>query len=483
MKQLTCEICGSTDLLKQDGVFVCQTCGTKYSVEEAKKMMIEGTVRIDNSHLVSNYLEMAEAAVDAGNNQEAESYCNKAIEIDPTNYKAWMIKGKAAAWQSSLQNSRVDEGVAAFIKAINNAPDDVKEELIENAKEQIISLSLAMISLRSDRFSKWPDEEEATGFVSDINSISGTVAGFLTQTGVLISREEIMAPIASIINKSVITAWQNVVWPEYYGDPNDSDDRAGKYELQTFIKRVRFCTDLLVIAISLCDDDDEGNITRYENLIFIHKAAIDSCSWKYTLDCGFKRWHVDWCLPTDAKNARREQIRVYETKIAQCKANVKEKKQREAEERNRAYWAEHAEEKRQLESELENLQTVLKELETQLAPFEKEIEALKDRREGKVPSEKEKDTVLAEISRIRQEQGKLGLFKGKEKKALQAQIDELNGRLSTINESIESERKEQQKECNAKIREVEERAKPIRAKIVATQKRINEIKAELTKNR
>ena len=44
MKQLTCEMCGSTDLMKQDGVFVCQSCGTKYSVEEAKKMMVEGTV-------------------------------------------------------------------------------------------------------------------------------------------------------------------------------------------------------------------------------------------------------------------------------------------------------------------------------------------------------------------------------------------------------------------------------------------------------
>ena len=38
MKQLTCEMCGSTELIKQDGFFVCQTCGTKYSVEEAKKM-------------------------------------------------------------------------------------------------------------------------------------------------------------------------------------------------------------------------------------------------------------------------------------------------------------------------------------------------------------------------------------------------------------------------------------------------------------
>ena len=49
MKQLTCEMCGSTDLMKQDGVFVCQTCGTKYSVEEAKKMMVEGTIDVQAS--------------------------------------------------------------------------------------------------------------------------------------------------------------------------------------------------------------------------------------------------------------------------------------------------------------------------------------------------------------------------------------------------------------------------------------------------
>ena len=49
MKQLTCEMCGSTDLIKQDGVFVCQSCGCKYSVEEARKMMIEGTVDVSGS--------------------------------------------------------------------------------------------------------------------------------------------------------------------------------------------------------------------------------------------------------------------------------------------------------------------------------------------------------------------------------------------------------------------------------------------------
>ena len=82
MKQLTCEMCGSTDLIKQDGVFVCQSCGTKYSIEEAKKMMIEGTVavsgtvKIDDTERVKNFFKMASNAYDAGNKQEAENYCN-----------------------------------------------------------------------------------------------------------------------------------------------------------------------------------------------------------------------------------------------------------------------------------------------------------------------------------------------------------------------------------------------------------------------
>ena len=43
MKQFVCEMCGSSDLLKQDGLFVCQSCGTKYTTEDAKKLLVEGS--------------------------------------------------------------------------------------------------------------------------------------------------------------------------------------------------------------------------------------------------------------------------------------------------------------------------------------------------------------------------------------------------------------------------------------------------------
>ena len=34
-----CELCGATSFVKEDGMFTCQSCGTKYSPEEAQKLM------------------------------------------------------------------------------------------------------------------------------------------------------------------------------------------------------------------------------------------------------------------------------------------------------------------------------------------------------------------------------------------------------------------------------------------------------------
>ena len=41
MKKMICEICGSQKIKKDNGVFVCQDCGTEYSLEEAKKLLKE----------------------------------------------------------------------------------------------------------------------------------------------------------------------------------------------------------------------------------------------------------------------------------------------------------------------------------------------------------------------------------------------------------------------------------------------------------
>jgi hypothetical protein len=41
MKKMFCEMCDSTEFVKEDGLFVCQECGCKYPPEEARKLMKE----------------------------------------------------------------------------------------------------------------------------------------------------------------------------------------------------------------------------------------------------------------------------------------------------------------------------------------------------------------------------------------------------------------------------------------------------------
>ncbi|MDE5740834.1 MAG: hypothetical protein K2H90_00125, partial [Oscillospiraceae bacterium] len=58
MKALICEMCGGRDLVKQDGLYVCQNCGCKYSTEEAKKLFeITGKVEIDGISTCEQLLE------------------------------------------------------------------------------------------------------------------------------------------------------------------------------------------------------------------------------------------------------------------------------------------------------------------------------------------------------------------------------------------------------------------------------------------
>lgn len=94
MKALTCEMCGSTNLIKQDGVFVCQSCGTKYSLEEAKKMMVEGTVdvqgtvKVDTSDELKNLYAIARRAKNDNNDENALKYYDMIMVKDPNSWEA-----------------------------------------------------------------------------------------------------------------------------------------------------------------------------------------------------------------------------------------------------------------------------------------------------------------------------------------------------------------------------------------------------------
>lgn len=149
MKQLTCEMCGSTDLIKDGGVFVCQSCGCKYSVEEAKRMMIEGTVdvrgtvQVDNSAFVQKYLANARRAKEKEDWAETEKYYNMVEQNDPNNIEAifYSAYGKA---KSSLVENDIYKRQAVF-KVLANCISliDDKYEIEHREENKVVLQSIA----------------------------------------------------------------------------------------------------------------------------------------------------------------------------------------------------------------------------------------------------------------------------------------------------------------------------------------------------
>jgi len=170
MKKIVCEMCNSTDLVKQDGLYVCQYCGTKYSIEEARKLMVDEdgvvTVKVDDSSKIDNYLAMAQRALDSSNNKEAESYCNKILEVDQSNYRAWIIKSQAAGWQTTLAVPRLDEALSCLEKAINAAPEEELEAVAAEANDIMQNLLLATAMLQLNMITGYPDSNKVREYMN-----------------------------------------------------------------------------------------------------------------------------------------------------------------------------------------------------------------------------------------------------------------------------------------------------------------------------
>lgn len=140
MKQLTCEMCGSSDLIKQDGVYVCQSCGTKYSIEEAKKMMIEGPVdvsgskvKIDSTDALDNLYLLARRAKSSNNYADAAKYYGIIVQQDPNSWEAnfgyiyYTAVGCTIGQIESATNS-VQNSLGSIFKMIDTYEEENKKD-------------------------------------------------------------------------------------------------------------------------------------------------------------------------------------------------------------------------------------------------------------------------------------------------------------------------------------------------------------------
>ena len=188
-------------------------------------------------------------------------------------------------------------------------------------------------------------------------------------------------------------------------------------------------------------------------------------------------------LSDSAVASRNNLIRQYESKVRELKtakerriaaekAEKERKEKEEAKKRFDDYWAEHADDKARLESERKDLQQQIAGLNTtqneQVAALNKEIVA--------IPGQTEIDNLDERIKKLTDEKASLGIFKGKEKKALQEQIDQATAEKKAVQDRMIAAKKEIEGKISAVRSEIQNKIAPL-------QGRVNSISTELTKAR
>ena len=147
-------------MLKQDGYFICQFCGCKYTVEEAKKMMIEGTVdvtgstvKVDNSAFVEKYLNNARRAYLKEDWEEVERYYNMVEQNVPDNIEAVFFSayGKAMLAMTDSEYFKRDQKFEVLKKSIS-VISDYYATTTENKQEVLTKIANAIEKMNSVTF-------------------------------------------------------------------------------------------------------------------------------------------------------------------------------------------------------------------------------------------------------------------------------------------------------------------------------------------
>lgn len=457
MKQLVCEMCGSTDLIKQDGVFVCQNCGTKYSVEEARKMMIEGTVDVQGTVVINRaddaakFRKLALDAFEADNYDEALTYAGRVLEIDCNDYMALYMKGTSTAWKSTTVNLRLKEAILYWTQALENVPVETPEakKLCEDIASDFCSIVIALKSLYIKQVSNMKSLDTNTKAVINLNTfrLSECIKMMIAYNTRLpegdrknsvahcLTKGESELPVRiykEALNKIADNTYSTL---RIYKGSNMSSTCQEKY---------RFHLGSWAMVFGL---DEEDRIEALNHADSVYRRTV-----QVLRECQFTTTSV-----TSTIGQIQDQIKKTEQSLAKKAAEAKAK-------RVKAYWDEHPEEKAELEGKKAKLLEEKKALEARIAEMEESKKS--------VPAVAERAVICQKIDSLAQQKSSLGLFKGKEKKALQEQIDAL-----TV------QRGEQERVIDAQRAEIDKKIAPVKEELEDLQRTISHIDNELTRDR
>lgn len=145
-------MCGASDFIKKDGMFVCECCGAKYAPEEAKKLLLEvegtvdvsgSTVKVDNTSKLENLYAIARRAKNDNNTESAQKYYDLILQEDPTSWEASFYSTYYSAMQTNIA------GIASAATKVSNTLDTtlmmIRDHVPENEQRAAVDEMTARV--------------------------------------------------------------------------------------------------------------------------------------------------------------------------------------------------------------------------------------------------------------------------------------------------------------------------------------------------
>lgn len=387
MLKLVCEVCGASEILKQDSVFVCQSCGCKYSLSEVKSLLKE-----DGSEAVSAGSGVAnQTSENARKVQSLRTLARRAKEQNDS-------KGAADYYQQLLVE--VPNDWEANFYAVFYASHNVVIGQIGEAASRVAATFGDVLRLLGENV---PDAEAQSA-----------------------ARQEILDHVFD---------FETFLIDNAFGHLGSSNDTVAKNLWNWVVPALA-----MVVALGDQLKDVSEDFARAESA---YKRAAEDAR---TIDKGNRmNMNLD-DLQKDLQNPRRYSYVATPTDNFRTIAVTAEAKQKgaaaarehleklERQERTEKYWTEHAEEKVALEAKKEELEQEIDRLSREISSIEKEAEG--------VPGIRERDGILKRRDDLAVQRARLGAFKLKEKKALDKEIDELEQQVFKLNKTIKEQKDE-----------------------------------------
>lgn len=409
---LVCEVCGSNDLVKQDGVFVCQVCGSKYSIDEVRKMLDGSAVEkaaTDQTNpqvQVMNLMINADRAYEDGRYHDSENLYSRILELDPNNAHAILYQAYSICWQGTLKDIRLPIAIKAGQRAM-----DLYVHQLGPSKKLV------------DKFTDFLNfYKVTTAYVTQAQNVQEQLLKNANQ-----KLKEIESEGKRVLSQISTTSVFENTKQRYL---NRINELSNEVERQGNSYR-----DIMVSS---------SNYLAIMGDIYATKAA----TLDFPSDVGFNAATI---LSLFIDNMKKDKIvddtreKLYqkissEIKIIWNKAVSK-------------YRSEHSEEMEQIDRELKPLQEEIIKVTQDIDSKKDQISSIQNKVFVSVNANVKKE-IENNITLLSQQLSKLGLFKRSEKEKLRIQIDGEKTKLMAVEKEIKAEKKNWQEENERGINQI-----------------------------